>query len=165
MDVAAALTAAGIRPFLVDGTLLGAVREGGFIAHDNDVDLGVFIEDYRPAFRRIVEAAGLPLYKTYGTPDRGLQFSFKRDGIKVDTFFYYRDGGTVYHAAWLHGTPIRYDYPAFTLKPLVFLGQTFLAPADPETFLVAKYGPDWRTPVTTWDWAWGPKNARAWVET
>jgi hypothetical protein len=50
------------------------------------------------------------------------------------------------------------------LAPLTFLGRTFLAPSDPVAFLVTKYGPEWRTPVTTWDWAWGPRNAVAWRE-
>lgn len=163
VDATRALTQAGLRPFLVDGTLLGAVREGDFIAHDRDVDLGLFIEDWRAGLARRLVSAGFAHRKTYGAVDRGLQYSFRRSGIKLDTFFYYRDGDTVYHAAWLDGEPIRYDYPAFRLAPLTFRGQAFLAPEDPEAFLRAKYGPDWRIPVTTWDWAWGPRNARAWA--
>lgn len=163
VDAVAALTRAGIRPFLVDGTLLGAVRDGDFMAHDRDIDLGVFIEEWHPGLLRCLRTVGFVHRKTYGTVGRGLEYSFRRSGIKLDTFFYYRDGARVYHAAWLAGTPIRYEYPAFDLAPLTFRGEQFLAPQDPEAFLVAKYGPDWRVPVTQWDWAWGPRNAREWA--
>jgi len=159
-----ALTSCGARPFLVDGTLLGCVREGAFIAHDLDVDLGCFAEDLNAqAMTDAMAAYGFAPWKSYGTPGRGFQLSFKRDAIKLDVFFYYlaADIGR-FHAAWLKGEPIRYTYPPFSLAPLSFLGETFLAPADPIRFLVTKYGPDWRTPVTPWDWAWGPKNATAW---
>ena len=166
LDAVAALTRAGVRPFLVDGTLLGAVREHGFIGHDLDIDLGLFIEDLRPGIVPALVAAGFTAHKTYGAPARGLQFSFKRHQIKLDLFCYYLDPvrHERFHAAWLGEQPIRYGYPTFDLAPLLFLGATFLAPADPVAFLVTKYGPDWRVPVTPWDWAWGPKNATEWIE-
>lgn len=158
-----ALTSIGVRPFLVDGTLLGAVREGGFIAHDRDTDMGVFIEEYSPSIAPVMVSAGFRLSRTFGTVTRGLEMAFRRAGVKLDVFFYYRDGSGRFHAAWpKDASPIRYRYPAFALAPMEFLGETFLAPADPVAFCEAKYGLGWRDPVIAWDWRWGPANAQPW---
>lgn len=165
IDAVALLEALGLRPFLVDGTLLGAVREGGFIAHDKDVDIGLMADEWVPGIDTALTKAGFAVWKVYGERGRGLQYSFTRHGIKLDIFFYYRGESELFHAAWLKGDPIRYGYPTFELSPLMFLGRQFMAPADPEQFLRTKYGQDWRRPVVNWDWAWGPRNARKWVAT
>lgn len=159
-----AVKSIGGRPFLADGTLLGAVREGGFIAHDKDTDMGVFIEDYRTDLIFAMQRRGFRVRRIFGSPGRGFQIAFRRLGVKLDMFFYYTDERGRYHAAWKQGEPIRYGYWHFDLAPIGLMGRTFLAPDDPERFLVTKYGPDWREPVTEWDWAWGPKNATAWVD-
>lgn len=45
-EVHAAFERAGLRYYMVDGTLLGAVREGGFIAWDDDIDIAMPRPDY-----------------------------------------------------------------------------------------------------------------------
>lgn len=158
----AALNTVGVEPFLVDGTLLGAIREKDFIAHDKDTDFGIFIEQYTPDITKAMVQAGFKVGRVFGTIDKGLELSFRRHKIKLDLFFYYSDDNTRYHAAWpKNQEPIKYTYWKFDLKPVVFLSHTFLAPDDPERFLTTKYG-DWKTPVEVWDWAWGPKNATPW---
>ena len=161
-----ALASCGVRPFIVDGTLLGAVREQGFIAHDRDVDVGVFRADMDRStptrIKQAMRAARFRHIRDFGALDRGYEMSFRRRGVKVDVFVYYDDADGRYHAAWKDGSPIRYRYWPFGLAPLVFHGSSFNAPDDPERFLRAKYGDDWRVPVIEWDWAWGPKNAGPW---
>lgn len=157
-----ALSAVDATPFIADGTLLGAVRERRFLAHDLDIDLGLPVEQLALGPSGAMERAGFFVSRVHGAPDRGYQLTFRRDDIKVDLFCYYADALGMYHAAWQKKTPIRYRYPQFTLAPYLFLGRRVLAPANPRRFLEIKYGPDWRTPVVKWDWAWGPKNAEPW---
>ncbi len=44
LDLKQVLDSAGVEFFLRSGTLLGCMREGNFLEHDKDVDIGVFEE-------------------------------------------------------------------------------------------------------------------------
>jgi len=55
------------------------------------------------------------------------------------------------------------DIPAelvLPFSPLIFYGEPIPAPARPETFLEARYGPGWRTPDRTEGTLWEPRSAR-----
>ena len=160
-DLADALERAGVTAWLTDGTLLGAVRDGGFIPHDLDMDLAAMSTQYGPDVEGAIAAAGFETRKVHGTPGHGLQHKLARDGFRVDIFWHYDtpDGG-VKHSAYDRAGEIEYLYPQLVLARYRAFGREFWAPTPPKLHLVTKYGPDWRTPQTEWDWADGPANAR-----
>ena len=48
IDVTDVLDEYGCTNWLSDGTLLGAIRENDFIAHDYDIDVGVLASEFNP---------------------------------------------------------------------------------------------------------------------
>lgn len=162
---AAALNSLGVRWWLMDGTLLGFVREGEFLGHDADVDIGIHMSDYSPALLSALRDTGLQLYSQHGTPDNGLEITVRSrwlylPGTSLDIFLFYDDEGqdTWWHATSYKGHQMRYRYPRFELETLEVRGQTYNVPSPPERFLVQKYGDDWRTPNTSWHGLLSPKS-------
>lgn len=154
------LEGAGFRPFILSGTLLGAVREGRMLAHDYDIDLGLMAEDtdldrlehllhHSPPF--------LCLHKESQTVIRGARDQHEipvvyklrhAGGIVIDIFLHYREGDQIWHGTALY----RWTNSAFTLTPRALAGVTPLAPADAELNLTENYG-DWRQPKPGFDCA------------
>lgn len=160
-----------LRYFLIDGTLLGLVRENDFIGHDLDVDMGVYMEDWSitdyTKLEELMNEKGLELHHAFGIFGKHFELSFKRNNIKIDLFFYNKKGNKRRFNAFLNGGRtlpddiLTYEYEADlieNLKETEFKGEKFMIPAEPEKVLVAKYGKDWKTPVTNWRWDFDPKN-------
>ncbi|QYJ02482.1 LicD family protein [Nocardioides panacisoli] len=149
------LDTAGVAAFLAYGTLLGAVREGEFIGHDNDIDLGYVsaarhpVDVMRESFRleRALEHDGLTVERYSGAGFKVLV----RDGAGIARWI------DVFGGFW-HGdrlalmgellTPFRSEWIT-PLGSVRLAGETFPAPAVPERLLEAMYGPEWRVPDPT----------------
>lgn len=147
-----ALERAGVAPFLAYGTLLGAVRDQDFIAHDSDADLGYLSRHDNPAeaslesfaLQRRLQALGYRVERYSGLAfkvvvreadgtTRGLDVfgGFIRAGI----LYLMGEVGVAFEERWLH--------PRSRVR---LAGRAFPAPAVPERLLEAMYGAGWRVP-------------------
>jgi hypothetical protein len=154
----------GVRYFLTDGTLLGLVREGKFIDHDSDLDVGLFAEDFDLVtfclcVSKLIDKGFIPEWgecnRSFG---RSFVFAGSRNGVKLDLKFYVRRGDLrILQCAY---DRIQFSFPASMVEPLCpvkFLGEIFMVPKNREAMLAHQYG-DWKTPRVDWDWSVSPLN-------
>lgn len=146
-------------PFwLSNGTLLGYFREQGFIEHDPDIDVGVWITDWNPDIMQSFIRSGFRLYKRYGSLESGYQYSFHKRDIKFDIFFYVDEADHTWMPVFVGKRMLKYIFPKFTLRPITFLGEEFLIPENTEEVIVAQYGEEWRIPIIEWSYVTSPRN-------
>ena len=145
-DIADVLDGLGVVWWLSDGAALGCVREGGWVATDADVDIGLWADD-EPEVRRHLDGAG------WQPHPRSIDPTYVRHGVKLDLHGHVRDGGSVWFA--LGAGKFRYRFPGRLFdrfETRQFLGRTVLLPSPPADYLAAHYGPDWQTPKGRWRW-------------
>lgn len=142
----------GIEVWLAFGSLLGAVRSGGVIGHDSDIDLAYLSQRETPAemamemydATRALRRAGLEVLNKSASFITVL-FSGP-DGVRssIDIYTCFHIGDTLHETA-----TVREVIPpsaVLPIRPLTFEGRELPGPADPERLLEASYGPQWRVP-------------------
>jgi hypothetical protein len=167
--------------YVISGTFLGAVREGTFLAHDYDIDVGVQASDFDDTtFRaQITAAPDLTLVNTShhldlsqdaaglwsDTPRPALYRLLHANGVGIDVFVHYLDGDQRWHGSAKH----HWNNHNFGLADYTIAGLAVRGPADADRYLTENYG-DWRTPVTRFNCSTGtpnvqfPRNPAALVE-
>ena len=141
------------------GTCLGAIRDKDFIDHDTDTDVAMLYPDDEVRDQLIADmvASGFELIHIFGKKNCGLEYAFKKNGEKIDFFFYdiekgkgllnRKDGITM--SIWKRGERIILDFPLYLfneLKQIDFLGLKVNVPNPPEEYLNVRYG-DWQKAV------------------
>ncbi len=152
--------------YIVSGTFLGAVREGDFLSHDYDIDIGVHAEDFDherflaglrvdPAFClvRIDDYADLVGPDLTPVQVPALYKIMHRSGVEVDIFLHHLKDGQRWHGSARH----RWWNVAFDAAPYDLAGLMVAGPADAEIYLRENYG-DWQTPKTAFDCSTGTPN-------
>ncbi|MDF1606184.1 methyltransferase domain-containing protein [Nocardioides sp. YIM 152315] len=143
--------------FLTFGTLLGAIREGDYIGHDNDFDVAYVSRE------RSGPAAAAELVSVARTLiDRGYRVEAMssclhvvdaaRSKNRIDIFHTYVDAdGELQHPFGYTGTtPVTGEWQGS--REIDFSGGRALVPVRSEELLAAIYGDDWRRPKTGFDW-------------
>ncbi len=144
-----------VSAFLAFGCLLGAVREGRLIGHDNDADLiylaaathpvDVIIESLR--LERAFQARGWRTRRMSGGDFKLLAVSPHPKTWEIDVFAGFYRGKTLYSIPSLGAKLGRDDL--VPLSSVTLEGRALTAPAHPEALLAASYGPGWRVPDPT----------------
>ncbi|WP_430645975.1 methyltransferase domain-containing protein [Agromyces sp. GXS1127] len=165
--VIAVLEELGMQPFITGGTLLGAIRSGDFLPHDDDADVGyvskadgrvdVVLESLE--LERALAAAGFDVRPHSRSH---LQVLFSDAEGRVDHYVDLFPGFTIGDR---YCQPIAVRTPARGLAILPrttvpLAGADMPSVADPETWLARTYGPAWRTPDPSFRFETPPSTRR-----
>jgi hypothetical protein len=143
--------------FVMGGTLLGFVRNGDFILHDNDIDIGIFIENWSPKINEELQKAGFKWTRKLGTNESGLEYTFYKNNIQLDIFFWYKEQDYFWYGAWWKENKpenlIKLRFDKFTIvQSSMFNGELFSVPSNAEHWLEQIYGKDWIIPNQNYHW-------------
>lgn len=148
-------------PFWISsGTCLGWLRQCGVISYSRDVDIGVFIRDFRPDMVQVLTQAGLRLKHRFGKVEDSLELSFVLDDVKLDIFFFYDEGDVIWNGGTQArtGRKFKYVFPRGALCWTEFLELKVRVPCQTLDYVRANYGDGWSVPTATWDWKTSPSN-------
>lgn len=137
------LESQNIKFYLIYGTLLGAIREHSFISHDYDVD--IYIDDVEE-LKSIIPFLYSQDFKLCRVTEPRI-YSFMYKGIYIDIYIK-RKAPFPFNlwCYWLGGGIVPKHYINKS-KKIIFLGEEFLIPENPERLMKFFYGQSWRTPI------------------
>ncbi|MBZ0333217.1 hypothetical protein [Marinobacter sp. AL4B] len=168
-DLAEALPLAVWPWYVISGTFLGLHREGGFLAHDYDIDVGIHgesisVDELVKTLANRLEFATkkVDLHVEITQDDHGKLHLIKvpalvklvhENGLNLDVFIHYTENASCWHGSIIH----RWENSPFTLVRRELEGVPVNAPEDADRYLTENYG-DWKTPVKEFDCTTGTPN-------
>lgn len=154
---------ANIEYWLAFGTLLGAVREKGFIKHDLDIDVGMLLSNYSNKHEGIFNKYGFKKTRQFLIDDGkyGREETYTYKNVDIDIFYYKKKQNTITchlfsksdeYGSFDYSLPkneyiIReISYPVSNLSQISFLTSTFNIPSNYHEVLSLDYGNNYLIP-------------------
>jgi len=148
----------GYDVFIAYGTLLGSVREGGYISHDADFD-SAYISEHHTGREAADELKDVAL----ALIDAGLEVDLRQrllhvhdpedTSYRIDVFHLYFDQDGRLRFPWGVAGTRTYTTEDFVGTEFVDLpGGRVLRPKNPEPLVAHIYGEDWRLPKPGFHW-------------
>lgn len=132
--------------FFAAGTALGIVRSGRPLDHDDDIDVGIFEENWdRDAL--LSAFSKHPHFDLEASlPDRPKIRLVHRGGAGIDIFKFYREGRAIFH----DGNFVRWKNSEFQIEKHRSNGGRVYLPTNIDRYLTENYG-DWKVPDKQFD--------------
>ena len=161
-----AMLAIDCKYWLVFGSLLGAVRDKGFISNDTDIDVGVLIDNDFDKMDEALHKYGfskvrkIEIYTTGSCQERGFELTYTQNNVLIDIFVFDKiaDPNVIYtHTCLWDNAHFRYLSTVFRVVTSFngvilynFQGIQVYIPENYREVLQSYYGSNYEIPDPNW---------------